>query len=481
MLRNAKPHRDHCHRCHARRPAMSSIYSMTAASFLVLGGALLPARSALAGPLPAQPAPAGFQSVNNSGGGRILTGALPEGGSEQAALHAGLRRLGSYFGGTLEITSALRSRDDQATTVFFRANLKGTPVTGISIIAFSDKGSARESVLFDTSSRFSKTLPELTLRLKTVTLPVPKGAVGSGGAHAAAVSIPPLHPHRAPDNTIGVSVPDGWKIVGLGDGRAAVQGPDKQFVSINNIVTFMTADSPRAKRAVQMQPFMRTKIKTTLPIAPFTDDIGQDYVDGLSAFFRWKNVPDPQIHLDYSKITRPGWAVVSGTRVDDGIKSRFVATVAALDTGSDSWILVLWAISGPSESFDKSAPTMMAIENSHTYNAEADRKQKAAETAAFIAASRAAMALSAKEHEQYMAGSENRFQSSMAAARASQDSIDRAAAGTIHLIQGSAVLEHTTTGFRGSLDAGWAQSIAEQDPQHYQVVPMKDYVKGVDY
>ena len=68
--------------------------------------------------------------------------------------------------------------------------------------------------------------------------------------------------------------------------------------------------------------------------------------------------------------------------------------------------------------------------------------------------------------------------SSMAAARASQAAIDRSTSGYVHYLNGTDVVEHLGTGERGTLDGGFAQGLAREDPQNFRIVPMTQYNAG---
>jgi hypothetical protein len=81
----------------------------------------------------------------------------------------------------------------------------------------------------------------------------------------------------------------------------------------------------------------------------------------------------------------------------------------------------------------------------------------------------------------YDVASQRRFESAMANARASRDAMDKSTAGFIHYINGTSVLQHNPSGLRGTLDANLASALEQADPQHFSVVPLKEYIKGVDY
>ena len=69
------------------------------------------------------------------------------------------------------------------------------------------------------------------------------------------------------------------------------------------------------------------------------------------------------------------------------------------------------------------------------------------------------------------------FNASMGHARAVQQSIDRSTSGFVHYLSGTTVIEGAG-GARASIDAGFAQSIVNNDPQGFHIVPVSQYRAG---
>ena len=79
------------------------------------------------------------------------------------------------------------------------------------------------------------------------------------------------------------------------------------------------------------------------------------------------------------------------------------------------------------------------------------------------------------------AARDSRFAASIANAQASRDARDRTTAGFIRNIQGITVIEQGSTGAHGTVDYDLASALVHSDPRNVTVVPISQYVGGVDY
>lgn len=430
----------------------------------------------LTGPVAAQTRPAGFRAVDGPSGGHLLTGPLPGVASTTEAFHAGLRRLKEVFGDSLDVVSAVRSKDNAVTTALFHAGPSGAPLAGMAIIAYAGDAS-QESILYDVAGRFPKTLPMLAAKMKSL----PPPAEESRGHAAKAASLPALHPFQAPDHTVGISIPADWKVLNLGSGRVAVEGPNKEGVALNFPMVLLDANGERAHRAQATAQFLHTRVVTPDPLAPFTHDVAQDYTAGTTAYVEFNGQPDPQIHIDYARETAPGTAVLLGTADDHGQQRRFLVTVIEQPVAVETWMLDVWEISSPADEFAQVAPLMLAIEHSCRYNGEADRGVKAAETAEVTAAIQGAMQAANVRQENYDETSRERFEHFEANQAAVRDSMDRSTAGWLHILRDQAVISRIDNGHHVILNAEDAGELLKEYPDQYQPVPLSEYRKGFDY
>jgi hypothetical protein len=84
-------------------------------------------------------------------------------------------------------------------------------------------------------------------------------------------------------------------------------------------------------------------------------------------------------------------------------------------------------------------------------------------------------------HDANMTSMQTNFDRSMEQARRTQDAIDRSAAATIHYVSDTNVVRYNGNGAHGTMSTDWADALTRNDPQNFSVVPMSQYVKGVDY
>ncbi|MDQ6942711.1 MAG: hypothetical protein M3169_09390 [Candidatus Eremiobacteraeota bacterium] len=413
--------------------------------------------------LPGQAAPAGFASADPPGGGRIMYGSLPPASGEGDAFRSGLRTADGYFGRSLTLVGAVHSAPNASGPPsiigLFRATLRGVAVGGLAITSVDPQGGPRLALLFDDAQRANSSLPGLMEALRSI---------GTGGR---AQTRAPLHTITAQDNTVSISIPADWTTGRLAEGEYLVRGPDQAAVySIAQVVEL-------GGRAV---------VPGT-PALPYIADPARAFIAVQQAQAQVRGDADPQIHLDTVKALPdppnmpPGTkgTLVGGTTILKSVTRRFMGVVwVTPPTNQLAWLLHLDRfISAPADRFAADRSMMLTILNSSRFNGKAYQvtvwkhlKEMDDTTNKML-----------QQSAQWRADQQAKFQASMNSARAAQDSIDRSTAGFVHYLNDSAVLNMEPTGVHRTLSAATAESFVKADPQHFSIVPLNQYRKGVDY
>ena len=86
-----------------------------------------------------------------------------------------------------------------------------------------------------------------------------------------------------------------------------------------------------------------------------------------------------------------------------------------------------------------------------------------------------------KANEEIGRQNQRRVDASMANARAVQDGIDRSTAGFVNYLRGTDYVRDTSSGAQGLVSQSTSNALTHFDPQHFESVPVSQYVKGVNY
>ncbi len=417
--------------------------------------------------LPAVAAPAGMRSVDNPGGGRILAGPLGAVSNAHDAFRAGLQRVRGYFGDSLQLSRVVRSTDGSMTMGVFQARIGRVPVAGLAVASFAAGGGSQVDILFDTATRLPHTLQPLVQRMQQIAPPA--AAVARPAQAVRTVS------RTAQDGTLSVNVPADWKFVRFGEGTLVADGPDEAEVIQGFSANFV---DPRG-------PLYRSGASTGLGIPmEFIADPAQAYAAFFTKLMEMSHKPAPhfsftrQRSLPTPAVPGASAAELFGTAEQNGKERTFHAFVIVDRIGERGmWSVGINAVSAPSDRFESDLPTLSTIYNSYHLDQNRRMGQVQENIASGWAQSRAGQAMLADTRARNTAV----FNSSMQAARASQDSIDRSTSGFVHYLNGTDVVAHSPSGAHFNADSSTAQALVNFDPAHYRSVPVSEYVKGVDY
>lgn len=471
---------------------------------LLLFNLVLPAFSAAyQAPLPTQAAPDGLKTFDMPEGGRILFGKPGDSSSGPSTFKSGLRRTKGYFDTSLNLLSVVRSKNGEVTMGSFSAILRGTAVGGLAISMYDPDGHSRLAFLFDDPNHLAKSIPSMMRRLDELTQEMlkqetvksahssngkafdSKSSTGFAGFEAASRNVA-LKGLAFPDGTTTIGVAPGFKPHTMSAGTFTASSADGATIEL--LVSHSLIDPNGTLYKMQAQMTRRfPNASPTIPgqiVVAYEPDPVIAWKKYLTEYARQQNTPypDPQITKhDQMHLTAPGWSgrVVSGTMTlhDETFvfTGRLLVSPPSLQGG---WMLQATILAAPKEHVSDDMPAMMAMEKSEKVDMNATRELTMRNIDMINAQS--AHQMSARQTA-YDVGSQQRFNSSMARARASRDAMDKSTAGFIHYINGTTILQHNPSGGHATVEANLAGALEKSDPQHFSVVPVKQYVKGRDY
>ena len=218
----------------------------------------------------------------------------------------------------------------------------------------------------------------------------------------------------------------------------------------------------------------------------YMDDPAEAWVAARKLGAEQQHLADPQIKLEAKAPLQlaPGpvpmtGALIHGTEVTDGKPMVFLGTViASRPSREGSWTLTMNLVHAPADRADIDLPILWAMMTSV-------RLDTAKLSAASMVMSQAMFEQTSKimndRYQANMTSMREKFEHSMAQARNTQDAIDRAAAGTVNFALDRNVVQYNGDGSHGTMSSDWASVLTRADPQNFSIVPMSQYVKGVDY
>ena len=450
------------------RSCLSSFSALAA----LAATALLPYSAVAAPSLPSQAAPAGLHAVDGKAGGRIVEGPLAKAASSDAAFRAGLARVRPYFDRAPHVIGAVRSNDQTLTLALFKATLHGTPVGGYILTTYVAHAPSHLDVLFDRVDRASRSVNPMLAQVSAM-------HPAAGRAASSGVAAEPLHDVVSQDGTVRAQLPAGWHTTIFGQGQMAAVGPNRAEVDQEVSLQFLDPNGSLARSQQQLQSSMRNPIAGQQIVIPYTNDVRQAYLDALSALIRRGMVPSTQVTIEHVRAFPPNpdgsnTAELVGTSVKNGRTDRFDGLVLVSQPNPyGAWSLTVKMISSSSTTFAHDMPTLLAIFNS--YNV--DQQRRGQQVALSIQGNREGMARGNAMMAATRAQMSATFDASMDHARSVQNGIDRSTSGFVHYLSDTTVVENSSGG-RTSADAGFAQSVVDNDPRNFRIVPVSEYRSG---
>jgi hypothetical protein len=459
--------------------------------------------SGLAAPTPDRPPPLpiagntpprGLQEAEGPAGGHILYAALGPPSSGGDAFRAGLRLVRDHFE-SLELLSGVDGANGNIRLVLFKASLRGAPVAGLVIATSDPAGGSRIGLLFDTPDRFPQSLAGMQQALKSITLqasasklPIvsPNGRIDLQRLGEAAKSVQ-LTEVEMPDQTASFGLANGYQVKQSALGMFTAAGADGAIVYCG---VGIPLTDPRGstyaswQRLMAMTPNYHPEFSGLL--LSYIEDPAEAWVAARRAIAQKNRSPDPRVVLTYKvPVSFPGavggtvGALVTGTEIVDSKPMVFAGLVMSAPPNMPlgSWVVTVDLVHAPADRAEAELPALWAMLQSLKVNQTRLAAQVSATLHGMFEQSSEAMRA---QHEAFMERQQASFESSMAQARAAQDAIDRSAAAMIRYASDTRVVEYGVTGEHATIGANWADALVKSDP-NFTIVPLKQYIKGVDY
>ncbi len=402
---------------------------------------------AASGAANAQPR-AGFTTIDNPGGGHILTASLP--GSDaatSAALIDMLRRVHAWFGVRPEVRAVLVTPDGGTAIASFAEQAGNAKVIGLVIAAAG--ATPHGAVVYDEVRRLPQTLGPMLNRLAAL-VPASPNAL-------------PLTRQTFPEDSGSIGVPQGWTLTSPGQGKFLVKGPKGEIVLSGLAFTAFIPGSFMAETTLQLreQGYPSTG---AVAFASYQADPLQDALAVAQSLASQQNQPPlrvvkviaDQVLGQFAGATIAYLELVQDAEDGKGPFHVSAQVMIMPPAPQGEWFLsYLMLATAPEPEADAIRPTILAILNSLQLNQQV------------LAAERL-------EKQQLL----NSFMQTM---QQREDAMDREAAAFDRVIRGASVVADANTGKHYETPYDVETVLLSANPDRFHEVPVAEYIKGVDY
>jgi hypothetical protein len=427
------------------------------------------------------PAEAGLQFINNPGGGQIFYGVLPNDSTMSGAMITMLRSVHGYFGVRPDIGQFFQARDSDSIATFFTLNAKVQgggvhPISGLVIVSMQQGSKPLGGAMFDDQAHFSRTQPVM---MKTLNEAWRTAAVNNAPAQGNAPAIPQSGPQTlrqatGGDRSASIGLAPGWQITGVAGGYLSAVGPNGEMIDIDGM--FQQIHDPRSMQN-QGMPYGAGG-RGPILVAPMGGDLFSAYASLVNQGRQSKGKPPANFHLISSR-NIPPQAVEAVFEVDlhdgKGMRKGSVRLDPIYTRGLPTWALSVTASNAPESVFEASNPTIMAMVQSYSQdrNVIGREQQQVIDNIHAIG----------ERSKQQAADADARRVASSQAFNQHMDNVDRSSKAFQNYQFDSSQLQVTdgSQAARGTVSNGTAAALVQADPNHFQIVPTQNFIKGVDY
>jgi hypothetical protein len=419
----------------------------------------------------------GLAAIDHSGSGHILRGSLGTQSSLKAATVALLTRVHAALGDRPTVVNVIQNAAQHTSAVVFTATQGGTPITGLCIVTVAPGAPASGAVIYDSTSDFPKTEGSMLHDLASA----PPAGGSSAKTSIAMAPAEPLIAHPFPDNTGSISLPSNWTLNASGGGSAFASGPSGEVVNYQQPLAAADPSYGMGKMLATgtgfyANPVRRSEGMQSIALLPYTGDPAQAWTKGFdrmslqttgkhSTNFIVDTVKKIDAHSDYIG----GHATIL-TGPSKGPVTYFAYVTILPKNNLGSYMVVRSYCIVPTRAVAAQGATAAAVFNSVRIN----EAQINANLQAFDKMMQQQFESSIARDQEQDAIREGQTQSSIANANASANAMQIQAAGMVKFASDSTDVINTENGTH--------MTIANSSlPPNYQVVPLQDYIKGVDY
>jgi hypothetical protein len=423
-------------------------------------------------------------TIQNPGGGLIVTGSLGSQSSPQSATVAMLSRIHDLLGARPNVIRVAQNLSAHSITLFFTDTRDGKRYTGISMIDAAPGSEATGAALYDRTERFPKTIGPMLRRLAT--RKAPTGTAGTKKvAQAPLAAAEPLIEHQFSDGTGSMGVPADWTLKGGGGGSAVAVGPTgKEIVNFNFTQSALEPSSTMGQMLVNGTGIyppgqLRENGLKSIVLLRYSGDPVEAWTRSWSLMAKQAGrTTFPSFVVRQAKRTGPRTAFVFGSGAFGDTKQPF-AYLAYLNVTPPSrlgqWAMYFNYVIVPMDELVKEGATASAVLSSVRINfavlndhIDIQRRENQRQFESEIANDRALDAVR-------QAGTD----ASIARANANADAMRGQAVAMQHYVLGTSVV--SLNGVHSvPLENDLADALVQADA-HYQIVRPSELIKGVDY
>ena len=452
------------------------------------------------------------KSIHSPDGWVVKYGVVNGATTQPDAIVSELRLVAKSFGESPSVSKPFRYKGTTTVGVFYGVRnhtAANVPMTGLILSDFNDKKQVETAVMYDTASRFPRTLQPM---MQTVFKewrpggaaaasgsPGRSSATPASGSQAAKGSgpVPSLHTVVARDNSATIGLPDGWTLdPRSGSSAMMARGPHGEQININ--MSKFAIDPSMGSNGMILQ---RMGPQRGTLYYPFRGDLVKSFPDMFQAWRRANGEPPVRLQVDEIKPmpAQPNdhCAAAQG-HVDLGAGMQaLTANMCAFNPTAQSmgdYLVRLSFITVPNALADEEKTTTQAIVQSYKVNQQVMNQQ----TAAGIAAVNANTRMLEKEtqiqidhiHEigrqadaRYAEADRQRVESSQRFDQ-QEENISRYGQGFSNYILDQNVIEYSDYNgnvYHETVPNNIAYSLAKHLPDKVEIVDTPNYIPEIDF
>jgi hypothetical protein len=453
-----------------------------------------------------------LETLDSPGGGEIVYGPLEGVASLSSAMVDVLRTVHEHFDDRPRVGKFLQARDGHSVATFFSVTDKsqgGRAFAGLAIVSQAEgSSSAAGAVLYDDAARFAQTEPAMmktlsdTWHLSSPSPPLPAAASASAPAASAPSIGPPagaaqeheatpahLHVTTGGDRSASVALPEGWRLTGVAGGQLTAEGPKGEMVGLG--IMLQGIRNPGGPR----MPMFAPPGGGAPLVAPFGGDLFASFDSLTNQVRRNRHLPAATYQLTKSE-TLPAsqyeqrviQALFEVDLHDGKGRRKGSARIGAMHVrGVPTWALTISSSNAPVAVADAENATLLAIVRSYRQDGQVIAQEtrqvigriNATANAARIRANAQSAANDAhnRAFDAHMADLDSRNR----AFDAHMDNMDRSSKSFQNYLLDRNVVQDNDRNERGTVGNGYGDALVKSNPDRFQYVQQKDFIKGVDY
>ena len=404
----------------------------------------------------------GIKTITMPEGGHIFYGAIPSQPTPTAALGQTLHKLSQVCGDRPQLGKLLKMKSGDLVAVFFTVNAKsqdGRALAGLAIAYAPQSGTAGGAVLLDDKDRFPSTVNSMFERLKkeiAPLLPPPPASSGSPTPQTSAAPAATLKPFQFPDGSGFIGLPDGWSLKNARLGDVTAAGPNGEGLRFGWTIAVIDPTNPASRSLGAAPNFVRI---------PYSASPADAYKAVLAQYAQKARKPAPNVEIQkVQELPLQGgknYMLYGDLPAQNGQPEQSLVTqlIITMPLTMGTWQITAFQFTAPTNVMANERATIGEIFPSYTRN---NRYVNAVVNNMIVSGIEAT----------------NQFVSSV---QKITDDSDRTTAGFSDFLRGQTVLMDTETGGHARTSDDLADLVTGSNPNRFQVVPLSDYIKGIDY